>query len=349
MNEKYSVSVIIPAYNAEKTIAKSIESVLNQKLKGIEIIVVNDGSTDKTYEVAKRYENSNVEVLNKENGGVSTARNAGIDAADGEYIAFLDSDDYYDTDAITKMYDIAKESKLDIVSCGHAEKNATLYGGNDQTFDDFIATTNKEIGQHYLDLFPKSACMKLFRTAIIKKYKIRFDEGMSLGEDLYFTWSILPYVSRTGGVGSVFYRIENINPISLSKKYVRGIGEDLLIQFQGWKKIVSIFPEAEKAYYCENMDYGLSVIASFSNNLFRIGCPLRGSQKRQEIRRFIKENAMLYKNAKLPERKPKNRFDKIQYKILMTKNVVIISLFYWFKETIKKKKFEQGLKNECIS
>lgn len=345
MRENYKVSVIIPAYNAQNTIGKSIQCLLNQELEEIEIIVVDDGSTDDTLKVVEEYKNNNLMIIGKENGGVSTARNKGIEAAKGEYIAFLDSDDYYDADAITKMYELGQKYQLDIVSCGHAEKNATLYGGNNQTFDDFIALNSKEIGAHYMDIFPKSSCMKLFRANIIKDHHIRFDEGMSLGEDLYFAWSVLPYASRVGGIGSVFYRIENINPMSLSKKYVKGIGEDLIIQYRGWQKISKILPEAENVYYTENMDYGLSVIASFANNLFRIGCPYTAGQKREQIKNFLKENSFLYDDAKFPDRKPKSKFDKIQYRVLMSKNATIMCVFYWFKEKIKKKKFEQGLKN----
>lgn len=345
MNEKYKVSVIIPAYNAQNTIAKSIQCLLNQTLKGIEIIVVDDGSTDDTLKVVDRFKTNDLVVIRKKNGGVSTARNKGIDAARGDYIAFLDSDDYYDDDAITRMYELAQNYQLDMVSCGHIEKNATLYGGNNHTFDDFLALTSEEIGIHYMDLFPKSSCMKLFRTDIIREHHIRFNEGMSLGEDLSFIWSVLPYVSRIGGIGSVFYQIENTNPISLSKKYVLGIDEDLIIQYKTWKKISKLLPEAEKVYYKEKIDYGLSIIGAFSNNLFRIGCPYTGKEKKKQIKEFIKKYPFLYNDARLKDRMPKRNFDKIQYTVLMSKNASIICAFYWLKEKIKKRRFEQGLKN----
>lgn len=343
--KEYKVSVVIPTYNASKTIERSILSIVNQDLKDIQIIIVNDGSTDDTLNVLKKFTDNRFIVINKDNRGVSSARNVGIEVANGEYIAFLDSDDYYDLDAIKKMYELAHNNDLDIVSCGHTEKNSSQYGGNYQTFDDFIAINKKEIGKHYLDLFPKSACMKLFRSSIIKKHKIRFDEGMSLGEDLYFTWSVLSKTSRIGGVGSTFYRIKNINPESLSKKYVKGFAEDLLIQYKEWKRVSSIFPEAKEVYYCNNMDYGLSVVASFVNNLFKIGCPLKISEKMNEVKQFIKNNDFLYESSKLQDRRPKTRFDKIQYKILMTKSVTLMCLFFWFKEKIKKIKFKKGLAN----
>lgn len=345
MDKKYKVSVIIPAYNAQSTIANSIQCLLNQKLEGIEIIVIDDGSNDNTLEVVKKFENEDFVIISKNNGGVSTARNKGIDVATGEYLVFLDADDYYDEDAISKMYELAQNYKLDIVVCGHTESNATLYGGNNQTFSDFLALNTEEIGKHYMDLFPKSCIAKLFRADIIQKQNIRFDEGMSLGEDLYFTWSVLPYVSRAGGIGSVFYRIKNINPVSLSKKYVVGIDEDLITLYEGWNNISNILPEAKNVYYKDNMDYGLSIVGKFVNNLFRIGCPHNVVQKKKQIQVFLKKNRFLYDDARRPERMPKNIFDNIQYIVLMSKNANLICIFYWFKEKIKRKKFERGLKN----
>jgi glycosyltransferase involved in cell wall biosynthesis len=111
------VSVIIPVYNAEKYIEECLNSVVNQTLNDIEIICINDGSTDKSLEILRRYKkaNSNIKIINQKNCGVSESRNLGVRMAKGEYIFFLDSDDYIELNLLDKCYNEAKKDDLDIV------------------------------------------------------------------------------------------------------------------------------------------------------------------------------------------------------------------------------------------
>ena len=113
------VSVIVPVYNVEKYIEKCLNSLVNQTLKDIEIIIVNDGSKDNSDKIIKIYQEKydNIIYLTKKNGGLSDARNYGIPYAKGEYIAFLDSDDYVENDIYEKMYNKAKENNSDYVEC----------------------------------------------------------------------------------------------------------------------------------------------------------------------------------------------------------------------------------------
>ena len=114
------VSVIVPVYNVEKYIEKCANSLINQTLSDIEIIFVNDGSTDGSIQIIEQYENNfkeKVKCVSKDNGGLSSARNYGIPYATGEYIAFLDSDDYVELDMYETMYNKAKEDDFDMVEC----------------------------------------------------------------------------------------------------------------------------------------------------------------------------------------------------------------------------------------
>ena len=117
------VSIIIPVYNVEKYLKKCLDSVVNQTLKDIEIIVVNDGSPDNSQKIideyAKKY--SQIASYTKENGGLSDARNYGIKKSKGKYLAFIDSDDFIDHDMIKKMYNKAVKENLDIVVCNSVE------------------------------------------------------------------------------------------------------------------------------------------------------------------------------------------------------------------------------------
>lgn len=143
------VTVIIPAYNSEKTIEKCVDSVLTQTLKNVEIIVVNDGSVDSTSKKLSKYsEYSQLSVINQENHGVSYSRNIGIKNSNGKYIFFLDSDDYIEKDLLKQLFDYAVENDLDLVSGDHLECNSTLYGGNESKKDTFFVRGN-EIGNRF--------------------------------------------------------------------------------------------------------------------------------------------------------------------------------------------------------
>ena len=113
------ISVIVPVYNMEKYLSKCLDSLLNQTLEEIEIIAVNDGSTDLSASILQTYESKSdkITVISKENGGLSDARNHGFLHAKGDYVAFLDSDDFVDCDMYRVMYEKAKEGDYDIIEC----------------------------------------------------------------------------------------------------------------------------------------------------------------------------------------------------------------------------------------
>ena len=114
------VSIIVPIYNSEKFMDKCINSILNQTLKEIEIILVNDGSTDRSEFICKKYENidNRIKLISKKNGGVSSSRNYGVSIANGEFITFVDSDDFIEIDMCEKLYTAAIENHCDIVMNG---------------------------------------------------------------------------------------------------------------------------------------------------------------------------------------------------------------------------------------
>ena len=115
------VSVIVPIYNTEKFLRKCIESIVNQTLEEIEIILINDGSTDNSHIVCEEYSRKypkKIRYINNKNIGCSATRNLGISLAKGEYIAFVDSDDYIEQEMYQEMYEKAKKENLDIVVCG---------------------------------------------------------------------------------------------------------------------------------------------------------------------------------------------------------------------------------------
>ena len=120
---KPTVSIIVPIYNVEKYLGRCLDSLLAQTLKNIEIIAVNDGSTDLSLKILKEYsiKDSRIKIINKPNGGVSSARNEGIQLASGEFIGFVDPDDWVDPEMYEDMVNHAKNEKADIVMCSYIE------------------------------------------------------------------------------------------------------------------------------------------------------------------------------------------------------------------------------------
>ena len=116
MENNIKVSVVVPAYNVENYIEDCLKSLINQTLKEIEIIVVNDGSTDNTFEIINKYANLDfrIKVISQENQGISVTRNNGIKIAKGEYIGFVDSDDWVDENYFEELYNTAKKFDADI-------------------------------------------------------------------------------------------------------------------------------------------------------------------------------------------------------------------------------------------
>ena len=175
------ISVIIPAYNAEKFIDRSLSSVLNQTYNNIEIIVVNDGSSDSTQAIVKDFQknNGNIVLINKDNGGVSSARNLGIENAKGEYVVFLDADDVLLPDSLETMLRIIHESNADIVSTlvslSETEKCSEVVVWDTETA---IMNVIKDHPATY------TACGKLYKTEKIRN--IKFPINAKFGEDCYF-------------------------------------------------------------------------------------------------------------------------------------------------------------------
>ncbi|HGR8316709.1 TPA: glycosyltransferase family 2 protein, partial [Streptococcus pneumoniae] len=268
------ISVVIPVYNAENTINNCIESALKQDLESFEVILVNDGSNDSTSRILEQYsDNPQVKIFHQVNMGVSAARNLGLSHASGEYVFFLDSDDILDDGMLSKMYQFVKNNKVDLLSCWHKEPATTQYGGNENKSTSFIARTREEIGAHFVDIFPRSACAKLFFRKIIEENNITFSTEMSLGEDMSFVYQYLMVSKSIGVIDGVYYNIQNVNPQSLSKRYVQNIENSLMIQNQLWNQLLEVYPKIEENYYKQHMDFRFYLANLYVNNLFKFDSP----------------------------------------------------------------------------
>jgi len=193
------ISIIVPVYNMERYVDRCLKLLMNQTLQDIEIIIVNDGSQDKSVEIIEKYLKENptkIKYYEKKNGGLSSARNYGIEYATGEYIAFLDSDDYVETNMYEEMYNLAKKENADMVECDFIWE----WEFGKKVFDKRREYKTKE------DMMKRPrvvAWNKIYKRDILNKYKIRFPDGL-IYEDLEFFLKLLPHLNRISYVNKYF-------------------------------------------------------------------------------------------------------------------------------------------------
>lgn len=192
------VSVIVPIYNVEKYLEKCINSLLSQTLEDIQIILVNDGSKDNSGNIAKEYEKNNknrIIYVEKENGGLSDARNYGLKYATGDFIAFLDSDDYIEKNAYEEMYNKAIEENADYVECDFIWEFP-----NKIRVDKQYPYKNKK---EMLSFVRVVAWNKLIKRQLITDNNLEFPKGLRY-EDVEFTYKLIPFINKFAYVDKPF-------------------------------------------------------------------------------------------------------------------------------------------------
>lgn len=219
------VSIIVPVYNVEKYLKKCVKSIINQTYKKLEIILVDDGSPDRSGTICDclAEKDRRIRVIHKENGGVSTARNAGIEVATGEYICFVDSDDWLPSNAIEILISRIKKDYSDfcmgdVMHVGI--RDSSLWKLKDACIE--IENINEIVSFGYA---LKAPWAKLFRSEIIKKTRLSFLPGIAYGEDTIFVWSYLSYCNRISIIDSVVYFYSLLNVSNASGKYYRDMAD----------------------------------------------------------------------------------------------------------------------------
>lgn len=225
------VSVIVPIFNAEKYIKKGIESLLNQTTKDIEIVLVDDGSTDNSGKICDQYKKfPNIKVIHKENGGLCTARNAGLKHAEGKYISFMDADDYMDLNAYEEIINVLENNDIDILDFGWryisntGEKTENFHENPKNVLLD-IKYIKAEILPPLLNLQEDRskfvydfAWNKIYKKEMIDQYQIEFDEKRRTWEDRIFIVEFLKYARNYYCMNQCFYNYVSVQQ-SLSRRY----------------------------------------------------------------------------------------------------------------------------------
>lgn len=351
MDDNILISVIVPVYNGEKTLRRAVDSVLCQMDGRIELILVDDGSKDESGticdEYAERY--ADIRVIHKKNGGLSSARNAGIEAAAGEYLCFLDADDYLDIETCSSLINVIKANAPDMIDFGwkyisssgevsanrHSVPKGILLDEN--AIKDMILPpllNLRKDDEHFIYDF---ACTKVFRSDIIRLYNIRFDEMRRVWEDRPFSVTYLRYCKTFFSVSECFYNYVDM-PNSLSRRFHLEFFDVILKNYKLYKLLFADSYDFDTPYVNE---YWATAI---ENMIFRA---LEQKTDREQILNIILETLrnelVVYWFA---NRIPNNAFEK-KLRELVSTGQTKEALFRYEKRVAQRHR-KQALQNAKV-
>ena len=319
------VSIIIPVYNTREYLPKCLDSLVNQTLQEIEIVLINDGSTDDSLAIINQYKEKHpdkIKVISKENGGQGAARNLGIKECSGDYIGFVDSDDYVDIHMYEEMLTLAEQENLDLVECEYQYIREET-GEQLKTYGD----VRNYKGQKDMFLNPLvSPWNKLIRADILKNMEQVFPEGL-IYEDTAFFIKIIPYVHSSKLVEKpfVFHILRGGSTMSINKSKRVGNIFPVLKDILDFYQKEGFYDEfrMELEYFC--------VKILLCSSLQRIAdVPDRKLKKEfsDKTLEMLRQEFPGYKSNPYMERGMKNLYMKSVNKVTMP---VYVFIFKWIK------------------
>ena len=323
---KIKVSVIVPVYNVEKYIDKCLNSLVKQSLKEIEIIVVNDGTKDNSQKIIDKYVKKYPDKIKsyiKENGGQGSARNYGLEKANGEYIGYVDSDDFVEKDMYKKLYNKAKENNYDIVVCGNYNVSEDYQNKN---IDTFINNYNTDLENIF---FGKMAVWnKIYKRDILIKNKLEFKEKVWY-EDLAFTLKAIMNSNSFAFIDEPLYDYLIREGSTMNNSNVQRNLEIL----DAFNDILSYIQHNKKEEYFSKIEF-LAIDHIYISAIVRVlKAEADDKVKRETINKLIdymNKKFPNYKNNKYINTLSKNR--KIIYKLINIKMYGLINLIFKVKK-----------------
>ncbi|WP_310993600.1 glycosyltransferase family 2 protein [Aequorivita marina] len=274
------VSIILPCYNVEKYIAKSIQSVLDQTYTDFELLVVIDGSPDNSKAVTETFKDKRIRIFEKPNGGLSDARNFGLERAKGEFIYFMDSDDWIEPDLLADNMALIEKNNLNVVVFGYIQDDENIAGNVINSKQMAPPKICLEKGK---DSFPTDthiigilgyAWNKIYRRSFLQKNNIMFEKGTSLIEDILFNSLVYEKVDTLCFNDKCYYHYLNrqvptlmkkfhVNSFKLSKRRMFAVDEFL----NEWKVEEAIREQRKAAGVVGGIRYSIHNLYAFKNQL----------------------------------------------------------------------------------
>jgi glycosyltransferase involved in cell wall biosynthesis len=327
--EHKKVSIIVPIYNAEKYIGYCINSIVSQTYQNIEIILVNDGSTDASLEICNNYatNDNRIKVIDIPNGGVSNARNIGLQEASGEYIQFVDADDTIAQCMTEKMCELVENYNKDLAICGF--DMITLDSNNNvaekipfhcETIGYECVLEKKEFHDKLCRILFRTSLLeepvnKIYKCKIIKDNNIKFNENITLGEDFLFNMEYFKYVNGCVFTKERYYKYMQFNKNSLSNRYREDLFYNHMYLIDEFQKLVGNYTLIEEEERVDLASYMVSKIIKSIENLFVEQCHLNKVKKKGKIAEMINypNVKMAFKEASYLKEEYKDIREYIEY------------------------------------
>lgn len=285
------VSVIIPLYNSYQYLEESLNCVVNQTLQDIEIIIVNDGSTDGSEKLAQKFADKDrrIQLIHQENQGAAIARNKGLSLAKGEYLSFLDSDDVFELNMLEEMYNQAKKFDAEIVVCPfrYLGDDATIRRGLTlpTVIDNFDCFSAKDISSQILQISSPTAWSKLFKKDFILKHRIQF-QNLTTCNDIFFTYFALLNAKKITILNTPFVTYRNRAQKSISSN--RGSGYENIL------KALNLI----KLRLKEEGLFDLYELSFFKRSLSNINYESLYIENKNDIKIFLEQSLQFLNNLK---------------------------------------------------
>ena len=321
------VSIIVPVYNVEKYLTKCLDSLVNQTLKDIEVIVVNDGSPDNSQTIIDKYNKKYPDIIKsyiKENGGQGSARNLGLKKATGEYIGYVDSDDYVSIDMYEKMYNKAKEDDYDIVMCTHTVVNEN--NGSEFIENLFLKTDNDKDNAFFNNA---GVCNKIYKRELLKGLEFRSKVWY---EDLDFVSIVIMKSNKIGFINlGLYYYLYREGSTMNNNNILKNL--DILASFDSVLDYLKKHKECKKYY--PQIEY-LAIYHIYIAAIVRVINVKNVSCKKEiidKLTKYMDVNFKEFKNNKYLYLLDRNK--KIIYNLINKRHYFIVRLIFKVKRLIK--------------
>lgn len=329
MDQRIVLSVIIPVYNGERYLQRMITMLEKQTFQNFEVLFIDDGSTDNTYQLCRQYAKSNpyINVVHVENQGVSHARNIGIEAAKGEWIQFIDVDDIIHQDMFLMFHENLVELGGDLAVCGCIRRNV-------ETKEDTLCGPEKNTlvcGKDIIQLFKKMKMEqrywildyiwnKWYKKEVVERYHIRFTEKLSLGEDFVFNTQYFQHISSFVMISKFLYKYE-VHTDGLASRFQENPWEGRKILYDKQKELYCAMGILESSMGEIRRQYG-QIFWGDIRRINNTNCHFNIKQRLAFVKKMVNSQMFDMIFDYLNEKREK-KF-KIYRAIMKTKNVPII-------------------------